>query len=85
MVFRNGTSILAVDVDTNSGQLGTTEALFTVPMVVTDRSYLGYDVTADGERFVTVTRPPERAPRRVVVITNFFDELRRLVPGRGRD
>jgi hypothetical protein len=26
-----------------------------------------------------VTRPPERAPRRIIVITNFFEELTRMV------
>jgi hypothetical protein len=37
-------------------------------------------VTADGERFIMATRPPERAPRRVMVITGFFEVLRRALP-----
>ena len=35
----------------------------------------------DGERFLGLTSPEPPGPRReIVVITNFFDELRRRVP-----
>ena len=40
---------------------------------------VAYDVSADGERFVFVKRPLERAPRRLIVVTNWFEELRELV------
>ncbi|HAC05330.1 MAG TPA: hypothetical protein EYM78_02065 [Gemmatimonadetes bacterium] len=36
-------------------------------------------VLMGSERFFRVTRPPERAPRRIIVIMNFFEELTRMV------
>ena len=36
-------------------------------------------VLMGSERFFMVTRPPERAPRRIIVIMNFFEELTRMV------
>ena len=46
--------------------------------------YRSFDVTPDGERFLVVL-PAERteidAPQpRIVIIQNWFEELRRLVP-----
>lgn len=39
------------------------------------------DLSPDGERFLGLTSPEPPGPRReIVVITNFFDELRRRVP-----
>ncbi|MCH2470009.1 MAG: hypothetical protein MK486_08335 [Gemmatimonadetes bacterium] len=36
-------------------------------------------VLMGSERFFMVTRPPERAPRRIIVIMNFFEERTRMV------
>ena len=36
-------------------------------------------VLMGSERFFMVTRPRERAPRRIIVIMNFFEELTRMV------
>ena len=36
-------------------------------------------VLMGSERFFMVTRPPQRAPRRIIVIMNFFEELTRMV------
>ncbi len=69
---------MAVPFDVSSGVPGTPEELFSAPMLVWSQS-VAYDVTADGERFFMVTRPPERAPRRIIVMTNFFEELTRMV------
>ena len=38
-----------------------------------------YDVAADG-RFLMVKTPPERAPRQVNIVLDWFEELERLVP-----
>jgi len=80
LVFRHGNEFLAVDVDPGSTRLGTPQVLFTAPIVRGDPGQRSYDVTADGERFIMVTRPAERASRRVMVITNFFDVIERMVP-----
>ncbi len=38
-----------------------------------------YDVSPDGERFVLIKRREAGASQRVVVVLNWFEELRRLV------
>ncbi len=42
--------------------------------------YPGYDVSPDGQRFLTIRTPPETAPRELNVILNWFQELERLAP-----
>ena len=39
-----------------------------------------YDVTPDGQRLLIVRTPDAAAPRQIDVITNWLDELKRLVP-----
>ena len=81
IVFRSGDQVIAVTVDPASGDLGRPEVLFEGPYLSPAGNHaLGYDVSADGERFLFVQRPPERAPRRLIVVTNFFEALKRIVP-----
>jgi serine/threonine-protein kinase len=49
----------------------------------TSRSSRNYDVSRDGQRFLMVKPPakPAAAPR-IIVVQNWFEELRRLVPAR---
>ncbi len=71
---------VAVDVETGD------EFAAGTPRVLFDDCYLGhgaygrtYDITPDGRRFVMVKEmnPP---PRRIAVVLNWFEELKRLVP-----
>jgi hypothetical protein len=39
-----------------------------------------YDVTADGQRFLMLTADAYAARPRLVVVQNWFEELKRLVP-----
>ena len=39
-----------------------------------------FDVSSDGERFIMIKQPEDELPRRLVVMTHFFEELKRLVP-----
>jgi serine/threonine protein kinase/Tol biopolymer transport system component len=60
------------------------KALFSVDSSIMASSVLvrSYDVTADGKRFLMVQqkeRPPIK-PTRIVLIQNWFEELKRLVP-----
>ena len=41
-----------------------------------------YDVSADGQRFVMIKPAPEAAPPSIVVVQNWTEELKRLVPTR---
>ena len=41
---------------------------------------LHFDVTPDGQRFVMVESTAESEPTEIVVVFNWFEELKRLVP-----
>ena len=75
LVYRDGDRMLAVQVDPATGSLGRPQVLFEESYEYASQTR-NYDVTPDGERFLMVKRPSDRQPRRVVVVTNFFQELR---------
>ena len=77
IVFQKGNGLYAVDVDAPSDVVG-------VPTMLFEGSYnvaRGYDVTADGSRFLIVK--PEKRPEAlpILVIMNFFEELKAKVGG----
>ncbi len=82
LVYRNGDSVMAVSTDLQSGRSGQPIALFAGPYPdnpgwTRPRSY---DVSRDGERFLMTRLPAERPRPRIVVVLNWFDELRAKVP-----
>jgi eukaryotic-like serine/threonine-protein kinase len=82
LVYRNGDSVMAVSMDLVNGRSGQPTALFAGPYPdnpgwTRPRSY---DVTRDGERFLMIRRPTDRPRPRIVVVLNWFDELRARVP-----
>jgi hypothetical protein len=69
-------------VDGEVGRSGAPELLFAGPYPdnpgwTRPRSY---DVTPDGERFLMTKLPGEQSRPRIVVVLNWFDELRAKVP-----
>ena len=81
LVYRNGRRVMAVSVDPVSGQLGSPVELFHGDFA-TDGNTSSYDVTPDGERFLMLRRAAGAEPHQVIIVTNWFTELRRLVPQR---
>jgi len=79
LVYRNGRQMMAVSVDPISGQLGSPMELFHGALEIEGNTST-YDATADGERFLMLRRAAGAEPRQVIVVTNWFNELRRLVP-----
>jgi len=75
IVFRRKNAVFAVDIDVASGKIGVEHKLFDAPYPV-ER---GYDVTADGGRFLMVRVDPRPEALPILVITNFFEELRKKV------
>jgi eukaryotic-like serine/threonine-protein kinase len=70
-----------------SWKAGTPTQLFESPSYVFDgRGQRSYDVAPDGKRFVmlknTDTSGPRTTPPRIVVVQNWFEELKRLVPAK---
>lgn len=49
-------------------------------VTLTSASGRTYDVSPDGQRFLMVKQPATRAPAQIVIVQNWFEELRRLVP-----
>jgi hypothetical protein len=50
---------------------------------VSTNTGMTYDVSADGERFLMIKNTRldrEAAPRQIVVVQNWFEELKRLAP-----
>jgi serine/threonine-protein kinase len=49
-------------------------------LTLTSVSGRTYDVSPDGQRFLMVKQPATRAPAQIVIVQNWFEDLRRLVP-----
>jgi serine/threonine-protein kinase len=82
LVYREGDKVIAVSVDPATGAIGPPQILFSGPYPdnpgwTRPRSY---DVTPDGQRFLLTKLPGERRQPRVMVVLNWFDELRARVP-----
>jgi len=82
LVYRDGDNVMAVSIDLATGASGPPHVLFAGPYPdnpgwTRPRSY---DVTPDGERFLMTKLPGEQRQPRVVVVLNWFEELRAKVP-----
>jgi Tol biopolymer transport system component len=78
LFYRDGHDLMAVAVDDSKGfTAGRPRALFkdTIPPWLNG----GYDVSPDGQRFVTMEIEEEGATR-IVMLLDFFEELKRLAP-----
>ncbi len=67
---------MAASVDQTSGATGRPVVLVSGDYQYSPRVTRGWDAAADGERFLLVKRPPERAARRVMLVTNWVQQLR---------
>ena len=77
LVWRLGTGIYSATFDPATGDAGTPTLLFRGDYLASaTNAGRGWDVTADGQRFLFMKRPAERAPRRVTIITNWVASLR---------
>jgi Tol biopolymer transport system component len=78
LFYRDGHDLMAVAVDSSKGfTAGRPRALFkdTVPPWLNG----GYDVSPDGQRFVTMEIEEDGA-KRIVMLLDWFEELKRLAP-----
>jgi hypothetical protein len=62
--------------------MGRQQVLFSARAYATDPTNRAYDVAPDGQRFVMLrlARGPGEDDFRLVLVENFFEELKRLVP-----
>ncbi len=83
LFYRRGAALVAVPVQTEpSFTPATPEVLFEGPYVLGPGR--NYDVAPDGQRFLMTTAgggaEGTSAPASIIVVQNWFEELRRLVP-----
>jgi serine/threonine-protein kinase len=84
LVYREGEKMMAVDVDLATGASGSPRVLFAGPYP-SNQGWTrprSYDVTPDGERFLLTKLPGEQPRPHIVVVLNWDQELKRLVPTR---
>jgi serine/threonine-protein kinase len=83
LFYRSGNTMMAVDVTTTPVfAAGRPRPLFTGNYVLAPTTFPNYDVSRDGRRFLMI-QPSTRAdatPAQIVVVLNWFDELKRVVP-----
>jgi serine/threonine-protein kinase len=82
LVYREGDKVMAVSIDLATGASGPPQVLFSGPYPdnpgwTRPRSF---DVTPDGQRFLLTKLPGERVQPRIMVVLNWFEELRARVP-----
>jgi len=79
--YRDGTSLVKVPVKNEGGiTLGRAEALFE-DVYVSIATHRNYDIHPDGKRFLMIKRSQENVPTtELIVVENWSEELKRLVP-----
>jgi serine/threonine-protein kinase len=82
LVYREGEKVMAVAIDLATGTSGPPREILPgrYPSNQGWTRPRSYDVTPDGQRFLFTRLPPVRSRPRVVMVLNWFDELRARVP-----
>jgi serine/threonine-protein kinase len=79
--YRSQDWLMAVPIETEPElQLGKPQNLFEAPFDEAGAPYANYDVTPDGTGFTMVRSDEELVSTRLMVVVNWFEELRRRVP-----
>lgn len=83
LFYRCGDKLMAVDISTQHGfAAGTPRMLFEGRYQTAPFPIANYDVSPDGERFLMLkpTEQAQSAPTQIVVVQNWFQELKQKVP-----
>ncbi|MEO5567600.1 MAG: hypothetical protein ABIR92_03865, partial [Gemmatimonadaceae bacterium] len=82
LVYRRGDAVIAVSFDPASGEVGAPVLLFSKRDAGRSGGgrTTGYDVSADGSRFVLVTPLERPGAQPTVVVLNWLEELKAKVP-----
>jgi len=83
LFYRSGNKMMAVDITTQPAfAAGKPHMLFEGPYLPTPLTFPNYDVSLDGQRFLML-KPTEQAgaaATQIVVVQNWFEELKQKVP-----
>ena len=84
LFYRNGDKMMAVAIETEPElSVGTSRLLFEgrfLPVPSGDDPGSSYDISPDGQRFLMIQREQDLVPTEIIVVLNWFEELKRLVP-----
>ncbi len=81
LFYRQGPSLMAVAVDTTKGfRAETPQVLFDASVYAGAGGDTSFDVSPDGQRFVMIRGDDPSVSRQIVIVHNWFDELKRRVP-----
>jgi serine/threonine-protein kinase len=84
LFYRDGDKMMAAAIETEPElSVGTPRTLFEgrfLPASSSDELASSYDISPDGQRFLMIKREQDLVPTELIVILNWFEELKRLVP-----
>ena len=82
LFYRTGNSVMVVSVSTDGGSLqaGNPQQLFEDPLLWSTAAFPQWDVTPDGKGFVVIREDVQEEVNHPVLVLNWFEELKRLVP-----
>ncbi len=85
LFFRNGEWMMAVSIETEPRFVaGKPKLLFEAPYSEAGVYHPNFDITPDGNRFIIIQNKLETTADHVIVVLNWFDELKERVPVNGR-
>ncbi len=79
LFFRNGDRMMVADVQVE-GEFVASEPRVLFEAIYNAFDLSNYDVSPDGQQFVMIETDPQGDGRRLEVVQNWFEELKRLVP-----
>jgi serine/threonine-protein kinase len=84
LFYRNGDKMMAVSVETESSfNHGNPKVLFERHYFMPRAGARHYDISPDGQRFLMIKESEKQAPlTELIVVENWFEELKRLAPVR---
>ena len=81
LFYRNGDELIAVEINADRGfSVGASHTLFRGTYLSASSSRAHYDVFSDGRTFLMVRLDPGSIPTQINIVSNWFQELKRLVP-----
>ncbi len=82
LFYRNGDKMMAVAIETDPElSIGTPRLLFEKRFLAGPPwARRNYDISPDGQRFLMIQREQDLVPTEIIVVLNWFEELKRLVP-----
>ena len=81
LFYRDQEWMMAVSVETEPRfEAGKSRPLFEAPFADSEAAYPNFDITPNGQDFIMIQTKVESAASRLLVVTNWFEELKARAP-----